>query len=153
MKNYLINILDFYDEQLNHIIGISDFDLKINTDSLKDYHKQKVRQEETTLGNLVTDAYRYLGNSNISMVRDGTIRDDLTKGNITLKTIYNILPYSSNIIVKEITGQDILDALELGMSSLPQRAAKFLQVSGMSFNVDVNIKSLLELKEKEELVM
>ena len=152
MKNFLLNISDNYSEQLNQIYGISNFDLIINTEPLGDFNKQKIREEECTLGNLVTDAIRDLGKSDISMVSGGSIRDDLIKGNITLKKILNILPYSSEIIVKEISGQDILDALELGMSFLPQKSPKFLQVSGMSFNVDINIKSTVEFDENGRFI-
>ena len=152
MKNYLLNITNYYSDLLNKIIGHSDFDLIINTDPLKDHHKQIIRSEECTLGNLITDAIRYLGKSNISIMNAGTIRDDLIKGNITYQNILNILPYFPNIIVKEISGQDILDALEMGMRYLPEKSAKFPQVSGVSFNVDININSTVEVDEYEMFI-
>ena len=40
-------------------------------------------------------------------------------GNITYKNIINILPFYNEIIIKEIKGIDILDALEFGTMNLP----------------------------------
>ena len=152
MKNFIINLAESHNKQLNEVIGHIDFDLIINTDPYGDYHKQISRSEESPLGNLITDAIRYNGETDISIMCAGSIRTDLMKGNITYKDILRILPFSSEIIVKEITGQDLLDALECGMRFLPGKSSKFLQVSGVSFSVNISINSTVEVDENEMFV-
>ena len=53
----------------------------------------------------------------------------------------SILPYSDDIIVKIISGQTILDALEHGVRLLPQKSARFPQVSGLKYKIDMKINS------------
>jgi len=61
--------------------------------------------------------------------------------------------YSFNdIIVKEISGQDVLDALELSMRFLPEKSPRFAQVSGISFKVNISIPSSVEVDENEVFV-
>ena len=152
MKNFIINLAESHNDQLNEVIGHIDFDLIINTDPYGDYHKQISRSEESPLGNLITDSIRYNGETDISIMCAGSIRADLMKGDITYKDILRILPFSSEIIVKEITGQDLLDALECGMRFLPGKSSKFLQVSGVSFSVNISINSTVEVDENEMFV-
>ena len=83
MKNFIINLSESHNKQLNEVIGHIDFDLIINTDPYGDYHKQINRSEES-IGNLITDSIRYNGENDISIMCAGSIRVDLMKGNINL---------------------------------------------------------------------
>ena len=150
MNNYTINIINSHNDELNELIGFADFNLIINLDENKD--NQISRSEESTLGDLITDAIRNEGNSSISIMSAGSIRTDLYEGNITYKNIVDILPFFNDIIVKEVTGQNILDAIEYGMRNLPQKSARFPQVSGISFKVDITFDSTVEVDENEMFV-
>jgi 2',3'-cyclic-nucleotide 2'-phosphodiesterase (5'-nucleotidase family) len=79
--------------------------------------------------------------ADIALVNGGSIRVDLKKGDITYGNILEVFPFNNNLIKLEVTGQQILDALEWGARSLPDENGGFLQVSGMSYEVDVNIPS------------
>ena len=87
MKKFIINLDESNSEQLNEIIGHIDFGLIINIDPYGNYHKQISRSEENPLGNLIFDAIRYNGETDISIMFAGGIRADLLKGNITYKSI------------------------------------------------------------------
>ena len=50
-------------------------------------------------------------------------------------------PYSNEIVTATITGQQLADALEFSVSSLPDGVSAFLQVSGMKFEGDASIPS------------
>ena len=154
MNDFINALINSHSEELNEIIGYADFSLIINSDPNKDHHKHLTRSEETTLGNLIADSLRNAGknDTDIALISAGTIRDDLLEGNITYLNIISILPYSNEIIVKEISGQDILDALELSLRFLPEKSPRFPQVSGMSFNVDISIPSSVEVDENEVFV-
>ena len=149
MNKFINEKINEYSEKLNTKIGTAKFDLNINIDSSGNPTQQKSRKEENTLCNLVADAIRDAGKGEITLIPAGNIRDDLKAGDITYKTIFDILPYSNSIIVKEVLGQDILDALEYGMRLLPRPSSKFLQVSGISFKVNTNIESPIVEDENE----
>ena len=71
----------------------------------------------------------------------GTISDDINEGDITYQEVINTMPYSNDVLVKEITGQTILDALEFGVRFLPDPSTKFPQVSGITYKIDISINS------------
>ena len=152
MYKILSDIIDSHSDELKEKIGYTDFDLTINTDQSGDSSKQKSRSEENTLCDLVADAIRYIGNGDISMINAGSIRADLMKGDITFQNILDILPFSEDIIIKEVLGSDILDSLEFGMKNLPGKSSIFPQVSGISFRVDLSIKSPIIVDDDEMFV-
>ena len=152
MKNFLITIENSHSEELNKKIGYTNFPFNVHTEPTKDYHKFTCRSEECTLGNLIADSMRYIGKSDIAFKNSGGIRNGLDEGDITYKDILNILPYSNEIVTKDISGQDILDALELGAKFLPEKAPKFIQVSGIKYDINIYINSTVVLDESEMFV-
>ena len=150
MMEYINNITETHTDELKQIIGTTNFNLIINIDKNKD--NQISRGEESTLGDLITDAIRYVGEGDISMMSAGSIRTDLLNGTITYKNIIEILPYFNDIIKKNVSGQDILDAIEYGVRYLPQKSARFPQVSGISFKVDITFDSTVEVDENQMFV-
>ena len=145
--NYMQEIINSHADEFSEYIGYSDFDLNITINT-----EPRIRLEENTLGDLVADAIKYYGNSDISMINAGSIRENLLKGNITYNNILDILPFSANIVVKEVSGIDILDSLEFGMRSLPNRTSRFPQVSGIKFKVDETIKTPVIIDKDEKFV-
>ena len=152
MNDFLINIKNSHSKELNISYGYSDFDFIISTDEIKDQHKFTCRSEECTLGNLITDSMRNSRNSDIAFKSAGSIRSDLLKGDITVEKILNVIPYSSSIIIKEVSGQDILDCLEHSVKYSPDKHSKFLQVSGISFKINTSIESTVITDENEMFV-
>ena len=149
---YLNNIMSLHSNELEEIIEYTDFDMLINSDDSGDSSKQISRLEETSLCDLVADAIRDIGKGEISMINAGSIRNDIHKGNITYNDVLEVLPFSADIIVKQVKGQDILDALEFGMKDLPGKTPRFPQVSGISFKVDTDIESPVEVDDSEMFV-
>ena len=135
MKDYIDNLTKFYDNVLNEIIGYTNFDLIDE----KNNNTEISRLEEISLGNLITDAIRNFGDADISFICARNIKKDLKKGEIIYQNIIDILPFYDEVIVKEVSGIDILNANEYGVRYLPDKSPKFLQVSGISFKVDISI--------------
>ena len=152
MNNYLNNIFNSHSDELNEKIGYTDFNLLINIDDSGDSSKQISRSEESTLCDLVADAIRDIGKGDICLINAGSIRANLIKGDITLQNILDILPFSADIVIKEVYGKDILDALEFGMKDLPGKTSRFPQVSGISFKVNTKIKSSVVIDDEEMFV-
>ena len=143
MNQYINDKFDSFSDILNQIIGKTDFNLNIyelgSTD--RQSNKQLSRKNENILGNLITDSMRYFGEADITIMNAGTINDDINEGDITYQEVINTMPYSNDVLVKEITGQTILDALEFGVRFLPDPSTKFPQVSGITYKIDISINS------------
>ena len=152
MYKTINDIINSHYDELNEKIGYTDFDLRINSDNSGDSSKQNSRAEENILCDLVADAVRSIGEGEICIINAGSIRTDLLEGNITLQNILDILPFSSDIVVKEVLGKDILDALELGVRHLPSKSSIFPQVSGISFKVNTSINSSVVVDDMEMFV-
>ena len=139
MKNKLEGIIHQYDNILNRTIGKINFDMPINNS----------RDDENILCNFIVDSIRYMGNAEVSIINSGNVRNNLIKGNITYQNILDILPFYNYLVIKEIKGLDILDALEFGVKNLPNKAQRFPQVSGITFDVNTKIPSSVEVDENE----
>ena len=68
--------------EINEYIGYSDFDLNYTING-----ELSCRLEENTLGDLITDALRHYGQSDVAFINGGSIRDNLLKGKIIYKNI------------------------------------------------------------------
>ncbi len=111
-----------------------------------------IREEETNLANLITDAFRTALNTDIALLNGGAIRASIMQGPITFRQIINVLPFGGDAVSIEVTGQMLLDALEMGAQALPEPNGGFLHVSGMEYSIDLNIPSSIILDDKANFV-
>ena len=146
-NEFIEDIIESHAHEFQEFVSYTDFDLLITTN-----RGRIIRFEENLLGNLVTDALKFVGNSDIGLINAGSIRESIKKGNITFNHVLNTLPFSAKIIVKEVSGRDILDALEFSTKALPKTSSKFLQVSGIKFKVDDSLESKVIVDEFENFV-
>ena len=101
-----------------------------------------IRRAETNLGDLCADAYRDQGGgTDIAFVNGGGIRKQLEAGDLTLGDILSVHPFGNSLTVIEVTGQQVLDALEWSVHSMPGEFGGFNQVSGITFEYDCTIES------------
>ena len=64
--------------------------------------------------------------------------------------IINVFPFNNALCVKEVTGQQILDALEMAARNCPSENGGFLQVSGLKYTIDTTIPSTVTVNDKGE---
>ncbi|MCR4764356.1 MAG: bifunctional metallophosphatase/5'-nucleotidase [Lachnospiraceae bacterium] len=130
--------------QLTEVVARTDVDLTIS-DPVEKNEKgdpvRMVRRAETNLGDLCADAYREQGGADIGLINGGGIRQSIKKGDITYGDIVSVHPFGNELCVVEATGQQILDALEWGVRKIPEETGGFLQVSGLSYEIDVSVPS------------
>ncbi|WP_342431783.1 5'-nucleotidase C-terminal domain-containing protein [Neobacillus sp. FSL H8-0543] len=97
-----------------------------------------VRSKETNLGNLITDGMVAKANefipTYIAMQNGGGIRASMDQGDITLGEVLTVLPFGNNLVTLDLTGEEILTALEHSVSAPGQ--GSFMQVSGLKFKYD-----------------
>ena len=154
MNEFINNKINSYKDIFKIVVGHTSFPLNvynINTNN-KQSDDQLSYKEENILCNLITDAFKYYGEVDITIMNAGAVSGDILEGDITYQEIINALPFSTDIIVKKVTGQDILDALEFGVKTLPDSTPRFPQVSGLTFKVDRSIPSSVIVDNDEVFV-
>ena len=132
------------EKKLKETVATSQVLLTINDPEAVDSNGKPirmVRRAETNLGDLCADAYRAQSGADIAFVNGGGVRVNINEGEITLNDILKVHPFGNNMCVVEVTGQQILDALEWGSRTVPGETGGFLQVSGLSYEIHSYIES------------
>lgn len=107
------------------------------------------RDGETNLGDLVTDAIKWyvtkegtsLGvdpNNVVALTNGGGIRANILEGDITKGNILSVLPYGNTIAAITVTGEELLEALEVSTKNMPEELGGFPQVSGIKFHIETS---------------
>ena len=129
----IAQIMAEYTEIGNKKIAYSDYNL-ITHDS---QGNRIVRMSETNLGNLISDALRYVLGADIAYFNAGAIRSDIKAGEITYNDLLNVLPFNNTGVVVKVSGQTIVEMLEFAVSKWPEESANYPHVSGIRFAVNV----------------
>lgn len=95
-----------------------------------------VRKAETNAGDFVTDAYRAITGADVAICNGGGVRAEIEIGSVSRMDLMNMNPWNNEMCVIEVTGQQLIDVLEHGMRSYPEYSGGFLQVSGVTFDVE-----------------
>ena len=117
---------DMLGEELNVVLGTTTTEL--------DSRREVIRWQEAAIANLFTDAIREATGADVSIMNGGGIRANrvYTPGTqLTRRDIQSELPFGNKTVVIEVTGQDIINALENGYSQIENGAGRFPHVSGM----------------------
>lgn len=101
--------------------------------------ERMIRSQETNLGDFITDAFRDGLDADVAFSNGGNIRADLEAGEISFLDIMNVLPWSSNIVKLEVSGQQLLDCLEMGARLWPEQCGGFIQTSGLTYSIDTSV--------------
>ena len=121
---------------LQEVVANTNFDLTIDGDD----GKRLVRKGETNLGDLVADAMRFFFNSNlqIGIVNAGSVRKTIPTGKVKVEDLLDVMPFANALCRVRATGREIIEALTIGSSHLPDEFGGFLQVSGLRYTVIVD---------------
>lgn len=104
-----------------------------------DSRRNVVRGEESSMGDLITDAMIWATGADIAIMNGGGIRADKTYDagvTLTRRDIMTELPFGNITMVTELPGSQVLAALENGVSQVDKGAGRFPQVSGVTFTYD-----------------
>ncbi len=107
-----------------------------------------VRNGETNMGDLITDAYRTVMGADIGIMNGGGIRANINAGEVTMGDILAVMTFGNMATVIEATGQQILDCLEMGASAYPGASGGFTHVSGLTYTINAEIPSTVVKDEK-----
>ena len=127
-------------------IAHSDFDL-----IMRDADGNRViRRSETNLGDLLTDAVRYVMQAQIGLFNGGGFRSGISAGTITYGDITNAQPFDDHLSKFEATGAQILSMLDSCTRKLPAEEGQFPQVSGLRYTIHQKSDKVTDVAVLEE---
>jgi 2',3'-cyclic-nucleotide 2'-phosphodiesterase (5'-nucleotidase family) len=109
--------------------------------------REYVRKGETNLTDLVTDSLLAKTGAGIALLNGGGIRQSISAGPIRIVDVLNTLPFMNNVVTIDITGAQLVAALEWGVQFYPDANGGFPQVAGFSFTVDPNAQPLQRVSD------
>ena len=127
------------DKILDEVISHSDKELSS--------YRLLVRRNESELGNLTADAYRWATKADIAITNGGNLRADLPAGDLKRRDILNIFPFGNTLRVAEIKGSTVREMLEHSVKFYPASFGGFLDVSGITFSYDPTQHAKQRVKE------
>lgn len=96
-----------------------------------------VRNSETNLGNLMADALRHAGGTDLGLQNGGGIRASIAAGNVTVGDTFNIAPFTNLVkTARNVTAAQLKQVMEHaygGANTSPSGGTegRFAQISGM----------------------
>lgn len=138
-QSYIQSIQDKYHAVTEEVVAQTTVDLTVNDPATGE---RRVRSAETNLGDLCADAYREVMGADIGFVNGGGVRADIKAGDVTYGDIIAVHPFGNMACLAEVSGQQILDALELGSMYVgTAESGGFLQVSGLKYTINTQLPS------------
>ena len=132
-KDCVNSFLSLLGSEMEKVIGFTNVPLEARF--------QKVRTQETNLGNFVADAMRRGTATDIAILNSGTLRADcvMNAGELKMKDLCSILPMVDETCTILMNGDQLKTALENGVSQYPRLEGRFPQVSGVEFSFDASL--------------
>ena len=111
-------------------------------------NERLARKQSCSAGDFAADAALWYANEKAGLACDfalmngGNVRADIPEGDVTLKVLRTVQPFSGDIGIVEASGRQVLDALEFGAQAVGDgEFGGFLHVAGLKFTVDATVKS------------
>ena len=135
LKEELVQYVELVSAKMSAVVGFTSVPL--------DCRFKTVRTQETNIGNFVADMMRRGTGADVAILNSGTLRTDaiIDAGILRMKDLVNLLPMMDALAVLRLTGAQLLDALENGVSLYPRLEGRFPQVSGVRFAFDAKLES------------
>lgn len=90
----------------------------------------------TMVGQFATDVMRKAAKADIAIQNGGGLRRDIPAGDITMGTMYELMPFDNTLFTVELTGKQVREALEHGI--MPETFAPG-QFSGVTVKYDSSL--------------
>lgn len=128
----LINTIEAVEEEqseaLDEVVGETTVDLE--------GERAIVRTQESNWGNLAADIFLEMTGADVAIMNGGNIRKSLSAGPVTIRDINEVFPFANIVVTQQVTGQVLLDTLEVGLSLYPETNGGFPQIGGMTVTFD-----------------
>jgi 2',3'-cyclic-nucleotide 2'-phosphodiesterase (5'-nucleotidase family) len=108
-----------------------------NSDVVLDGARGNVRTGPTNMGDFIIEALLAETGADFALQNGGGIRTSIDVGPVTRGEVISVLPFGNTVVVKEITGQMMIDIIENGVSKLPGASGAFCHVGGLTYKLDI----------------
>jgi 5'-nucleotidase/UDP-sugar diphosphatase len=123
----ILALIEKYKQRMDTVLNDRIGEAKIDLDG------ENARKRETNLGNFIADIMRQVSKADAALINGGTIRTNIGRGEIRIKDVYSVLPFDNYIVAITLTGKQIVEALEHGVSGIEDAEGRFPQVAGLTF--------------------
>jgi 2',3'-cyclic-nucleotide 2'-phosphodiesterase (5'-nucleotidase family) len=126
-----------YEDELSKQMDVAIATTAVELDS----RTATVRTGEAAIGDLIADAMRDLIKADVAVMNGGGIRSGKVYppgSKITRRDVLAELPFGNRVVTLELTGEQLRQGLENGLSQLPRSGGRFPQVSGVKLTADVS---------------
>ncbi|MCD4782485.1 MAG: 5'-nucleotidase C-terminal domain-containing protein, partial [Candidatus Eremiobacteraeota bacterium] len=96
-----------------------------------DGERAHVRTRPTNLTKILTTAMMETTGADAALTNGGGIRASIDAGNVTIGEVITVLPFNNTIVVIEVTGAELLAAIENGIKDLPNPSGAYSQMGGV----------------------
>lgn len=104
-----------------------------------DGSRENCRAKECEMGNVVAEAMLDRVKDQgiqIAIQNGGGLRASIEPGQVSMGDVYAVLPFQNTLATFQMTGGDVVAALENGASKIEEGAGRFAQVAGMKYTID-----------------
>ena len=104
-----------------------------------DGSRETCRSQECTMGVLVANAMLDRVKDQgvtIAIQNGGGLRASIDEGPVTMGEVLTVLPFQNTLATFQLTGADVVAALENGVSQIEEGAGRFPQVAGIRYTID-----------------
>jgi 2',3'-cyclic-nucleotide 2'-phosphodiesterase (5'-nucleotidase family) len=100
--------------------------------------RDRLRTEETNLGDFIADAMRARLQTDVALINGGGIRSDrvIPPGPLTRRDLAAMAPFGNVVMTLELPGRTLHAVLEQALPQRDRQAGGFLQVSGLTVTYD-----------------
>jgi 5'-nucleotidase / UDP-sugar diphosphatase len=132
-----LGVVQQYGDVYHTKVGYAPWDIKTTFDP-------RWSMRDTGMGNLITDAQRGKGHTDLAITANGLISEGITKGWIVGADIFRPVSYGYDpatglglkLVTVKISGAELIKGLETTLAYYGIAEDFFLQVSGMNFKFD-----------------
>ena len=113
-----------------------------STTAAIDGDRGSCRAKECQMGNLIADAMlaRVADQGiTIAIQSGGGIRASIDAGEVTMGEVLTVLPFQNSLATMQLTGANVIAALENGVSQIEDGKGRFPQVAGVHFTFDLSV--------------
>jgi 2',3'-cyclic-nucleotide 2'-phosphodiesterase/3'-nucleotidase len=105
---------------------------------------------DSVLGNWAAEVTRKAVGADFGFANNGGLRIDISKGNITVGDIYQLMPFDNTLVTMKMTGAQIKTILEQAVMD----NGRGIQIAGLSFSYDhskPSMQRVFEIKKSNRL--
>lgn len=141
-------------DSLGEVIGVAEIVL----DNYDSDGNRLVRKQSTNTGDFAADALYYLFDEmgmdvDVAVMNGGGVRNTAITGELTYLTCKEIHTFGNVACLLQVTGQQLLDALEWGSKGITADGSaengSLLHVSGLQYTLDLSYDSTVQFDDKD----